>query len=51
MTPVMPPDEKLRTNGRDNCCFLAVLVLEAGRNPRAVLGDGRHAADASEHIA
>ena len=47
----MPLEGKLRTKGRDDCCLLTVLALEAVRNPRAVLANGRHVADASEHIA
>jgi hypothetical protein len=42
---------KLHTKSRDDRCLLTVLALEAIRNPRAVLANGRHVADASEHIA
>jgi len=51
MHPVVPLEGKLRTKSRDNRCLLTVLALEAVRNPRAILANGRHAADAGEHIA
>ena len=47
----MPLEGKLRTKSCDNRCLLTVLALEAIRNPRTVLANGRHAADACEHIA
>jgi len=48
---VMIPEGKLRTKSRNDCYFLTVLALEAVRNPRAIRGSHRHAANAREHVA
>jgi hypothetical protein len=51
VAPQRAEGRERRTDGRDNGDLLAVLVLEAARDPVAVGRSGGHAADAREHEA